>query len=102
MSDFVVVPNTFSGWDVMHGEDPIAVSNHSDQRSAMAAARIFLAEEHHPGAVRLDTEHPHGIDDPSTGVRSAFIVRAADDGRSGLGRLLTGERGERPLKSRAP
>jgi Uncharacterized protein conserved in bacteria (DUF2188) len=73
MSDFVVVPNTFSGWDVMHGEDPIAVSNHSDQRSAMAAARIFLAEEHHPGAVRLDTEHPHGIDDPSTGVRSAFI-----------------------------
>jgi uncharacterized protein DUF2188 len=73
MSDFVVVPNTFSGWDVMHGEDPIAVSNHSDQRSAMAAARIFLAEEHHPGAVRLDTEHSHGIDDPSTGVRSAFI-----------------------------
>ncbi|MGA8744335.1 MAG: hypothetical protein WB507_00530 [Solirubrobacterales bacterium] len=73
MTDFVVVPNTFSGWDVMHGEDPIAMSNHPDQRSAMAAARIFLAEEHQRGTVRLDTVHPHGIDDPATGVRSAFI-----------------------------
>ena len=73
MADFVVVPNTLSGWDVMHGEDPIAVSNHRDQRSAMAAARIFLEEEHHPGTVRLDPEHPHGIDDPSTGVLRIFF-----------------------------
>lgn len=73
MADFVVVPNTLSGWDVMHGEDPIAVSNHRDQRSAIAAAQIFLAEEHHAGAVRLDPDHPHGIDDPSAGVRGAFL-----------------------------
>jgi hypothetical protein len=36
-------------------------------------ARIFLAGGHHPGTVRLDPEHPHGIDDPSSGVRSAFF-----------------------------
>ena len=73
MADFVVVPNTFSGWDVMHGEDPIAVSNHPDQRSAMAAARIFLAEEHHPGAfasilsIRTEsTTRPPGSAAPSS------------------------------------
>jgi hypothetical protein len=77
MSDFVVVPNTFSGWDVMHGEDPVGVSNHADQRSAIAAARIFLAEDHDRGTVRLDREHPHGIDDPSTGVLGVFFFLAA-------------------------
>jgi hypothetical protein len=39
----------------------------------MAAVRIFLAEEDRRGTVRLDTLHPHRIDDPSTGVPSAFI-----------------------------
>ncbi len=76
MSDFVVVPNTFSGWDVMHADDPVGVSNHPNQQSAMAAARIFLAEEHDSGTVRLDRQHPHGIDDPSTGVRGVFFFLA--------------------------
>jgi hypothetical protein len=74
MADFVVVPNVLSGWDVMRGDDPIAVSNHADRESAMAAARIFLAEEHHPGAIRLDTDHPHGLDDTSSGLRGAFLM----------------------------
>ncbi len=58
----------------MRAGDPIAVSNHLDRKSALPAARIFLSECHDGGAVRLDTEHVHGIDDTAAGMRKAFIA----------------------------
>ncbi len=76
MSDFVVVPNRVSGWDVMHDGDPVAVSNHSDPSSAVVAAKRFLAEDGKAGAVRMDTSRSHGIDDTSAGMRSTFFVLA--------------------------
>ena len=72
MSNLVVVPNELTGWDVIHEDDPHALTNHPDKRTALEAARLRADEE---GVdVEVHEDEVHGLDDASRGVKTYVIA----------------------------
>ena len=77
MADLKVIKNEIDGWDVVRADEGVALSNHPTRESAEKAAEMRAAEdsvsEESEGDVIVDTEHTHGIDDESRGVKAYFF-----------------------------
>jgi len=73
VSNLVVVPSEVAGWDVVREDDPQALTNHPSKETAIAAARLRVAEEGE-GEVVVDETHVHPLDDTSRGMRTYFLL----------------------------
>jgi hypothetical protein len=75
MAELIVLPNELDGWDVIRGDDPQALTNHPDKRSAVEAARL-RADEEGGAEVVVREDEVHGIDDTRRGVRTYMFALA--------------------------
>lgn len=73
MTDFKVVRNEFGGWDVIREGENSSLSNHATREGAVAAARLWAAEEG-GGEVRIDESGVHSVEDESGGTKTVFLI----------------------------
>jgi hypothetical protein len=76
-----VVRNEVDGWDVIRDGEEEAISNHVDQATAEAAAKLRADEEgigegDDEEAVHVSEGEVHGIDDARQGMKPAFLALA--------------------------
>ena len=62
-----VRPNEVEGWDILHEDDPDAVTNVATREQALRAAELIAQEEGHAGSVVVRDE-PHELSDVRRGV----------------------------------
>ena len=62
-----VRPSEFAGWDILHDDDPDAITNVATKEQAVEAAEVIASEE--GGADVVVREELHGLSDTARGVR---------------------------------
>ena len=62
-----VRPNEVEGWDILHDDDPDAITNVATKKGAVEAAEILAAEA--DGSDVVVSDEPHEISDTGRGVR---------------------------------
>ena len=65
---FEVRPNEVAGWDILHEDDPDAITNVASKEEAVKAAEL-LAAEAGDGAKVTVRDDPHEISDTGRGVK---------------------------------
>lgn len=75
-----VRPSEASGWDILHDDDPDAITNVATKEQALRAAEILASEEHGETDVVV-REETHELSDVGRGVK-VYIF-------GGLGLLAT-------------
>jgi len=73
VANLIVVRNEIDGWDVVREDDPQALSNHPDKRTAIAAAELRIKEEGE-GRVEVHEQESHGVDDSTRGMKAYFLI----------------------------
>jgi hypothetical protein len=71
-STFEVRPNEVEGWDILHEDDPDAITNVATKEEAIKAAEL-LAAEAGDGAKVVVREEPHELSDVGRGVKTYVI-----------------------------
>ena len=74
MPNLIVEPSEVDGWDVLHEDDPQAMTNTPTKESAIEAARTILADEGGDGEVIVREGEVHHLDDTSRGVKTYVIA----------------------------
>jgi len=74
VSNLLVVRNEVDGWDILHEDDPQALTNTPTKESAVAAAEKILADEGSEGQVIVHEDEVHELDDTSRGVRTYLLA----------------------------
>ncbi len=69
---FEVRPNEVGGWDILHEDDPDAITNVATKEDAVKAAEL-LAQEAGDGAKVVVREEPHELSDTGRGVKVYVI-----------------------------
>ena len=66
-----VRPNEAGGWDILHEDDPDAITNVATKEEALAAAELLAAEGE--GARVVVSDKPHELSDTARGVKTYVI-----------------------------
>jgi hypothetical protein len=69
---FEVRPNEVEGWDILHEDDPDAITNVATKEEAVKAAEL-LATEAGDGAKVVVRDEPHELSDTGRGVKTYVI-----------------------------
>lgn len=69
---FEVRPNEVGGWDILHENDPDAITNVATKEEAVKAAEL-LAHEAGDGAKVVVRDEPHELSDTGRGVKTYVI-----------------------------
>ncbi len=62
-----VRPNEVAGWDILHQDDPDAITNVATKDEALKAAEVLAEEE--GGSEVVVREEPHELSDTGRGVK---------------------------------
>lgn len=62
-----VRPSEVEGWDILHDDDPDAITNVATKDGAVKAAEILASEE--GGSDVVVSDEPHGLSDTRRGMR---------------------------------
>ncbi len=68
---FEVRPNEVGGWDILHEDDPDAITNVATREEAVKAAEVLAAEA--DGAQVVVRDEPHELSDVGRGVKTYVI-----------------------------
>jgi hypothetical protein len=69
---FEIRPNEVEGWDILHEDDPDAITNVATKEEALAAAELLAAEEG-DGARVVVRDEPHELSDTGRGVKTYVV-----------------------------
>jgi hypothetical protein len=69
---FEVRPNEVEGWDILHEDDPDAITNVATREEAVKAAELLAAEVGN-GARVVVRDEPHELSDTGRGVKTYVI-----------------------------
>jgi hypothetical protein len=67
-----VRPNEVEGWDILHDDDPDAITNVATKQAALAAAEV-LAAEAGDGSKVVVRDEPHELSDTGRGVKTYVV-----------------------------
>jgi hypothetical protein len=68
---FEVRPSEVGGWDILHEDDPDAITNVATKEEAVKAAEVLAAEAE--GARVVVRDEPHELSDTGRGVKTYVI-----------------------------